>query len=72
MDSIRSYILEAKQKYPTENLDCVLNESTQSFDLMYCSHNNSFVIKANIAPYSSDGINMLIRIFDELNISHTC
>ena len=45
---VGSMVEEELNEYDSDNVDVMINEETGELDIMYCSDNNSFLIKMNM------------------------
>ena len=57
-------------EYDSDNVDVVLNEETNEFDIMYHSDNNSFLIKATHVKKEEVDLGALIDGLDEYYVGH--
>ena len=62
---------KACTKYPSNNIELVVNDMTGMLDLMYTSKHNSFLIESDIVKVTADNADSLIDIFDDLNLAYS-
>jgi hypothetical protein len=48
----------------------MINEENGELDIMYCSDNNSFLIKATHAIADETNLDLLVEILDGLSVGH--
>jgi len=72
MNTILSAVKKALEKYPPDNVDVVLDEETNSLDVVYHSRHNSFPIASNLYDVDENAFTKeeLERELDKLNVGY--
>lgn len=72
MNTILTAVKKALEKYPPDNVDVVLDEETNSLDVVYHSRHNSFPIVSNLYDVDENAFTKeeLERELDKLNVGY--
>lgn len=67
---VGSMVEQELGKYDSDNVDVMINEENGELDIMYCSDNNSFLIRATHALVDDTNLDLLVETLDGLSVGH--